>query len=73
MEEAYPIGAAFVILGVSFVVFHKWCVDETIKFWKNIHKYSEKETKFLYIVCILVGIVFTLGGILAIIRPDLFT
>ena len=75
----YPLGAriiiggAFILLGISMIVFRKWNVDETNKFWKNIYKPSEWESKLHYILLILGGIAFVLGGTLMIVRPDLFT
>ena len=69
--ENYPLGAAFLLLGTLVVVFHKQFIGKTIRFWSKIEKYSERETKFYYILGIFIGIVFIVGGILMIVRPDL--
>ena len=71
--ENYLLGAASILVGILVVVFHKQFANQAIRFWSKIHKYSERETKFQYILYNFIGIGFVILGIFMIVRQAFFS
>lgn len=64
-------GIFFITLGILFVVFPKRWAESVLAFWYG-KRYTESHKRFGQILVLVVGIIFTAGGVLMLLMPSLF-
>ena len=69
--DDFPFALFITVLGILVTVFHKRFARSALAFWHDI-KYTPTQSRIGEIIYLIVGIIFTVAGLLMIFLPSLF-